>query len=238
MRAPFIVSIIAVGVAVAGALTACGSDEAVFVDARAVDAAQLDGAACAGLDLAACRTTAGCVADLCPGCACDLSYRGCLGVGVVPAACPELGCPTQECCRAPGDCGTGSCVAPGTPTCGGACNPQPDECDVDGDCQPTNSGVGAVLICQPVPCACSGGTSACVPGCTTTDDCGEGETCDPARGRCERIRCPAGEECPLDFECNDALCVRRGCTTDVDCDSFCVDGACHGSLGVCQVPAP
>lgn len=215
-------------------LSACGDDPQVFVDAG-VDAAP----ACGGLELATCRRTAGCAADVCPACGCDLSYRGCLPAGQAPAACPDLACPSQECCRQASDCELGGCLSPGEQVCGGACNPQPSECTTDRDCQPMPTGVGAVLVCDPVPCPCTGSPGRCVAGCTIDDDCGLGQTCDAPSGRCRARTCTAAAPCPPDFDCVGGGCQRRTCTSDVACDHFCVEGVCRGDgLGSCQLPQP
>ncbi len=238
MKSQVVVSV-TLAVALGGAallLAGCGSDESGGRDA-AIDAARIDAAACGGLDLATCRRTPGCAADLCPACGCDLSYRGCLHADEVPAGCPALGCPSLDCCRGASDCTAGSCLQPGEQACGGACNPHPNDCTRDDDCR-VAAGGAAVLVCDPVPCSCNGGANACVPGCVTSADCDEGQTCTPATGRCAATACGPAAPCPLDFDCATGACHRRTCTTDVDCDGFCVDGACHGALGACHEPVP
>jgi hypothetical protein len=176
-------SIVVASMLVAG-IAACGGGDETFVDAAIDAAGGIDGAtSCAGLELGACRRTAGCVADLCPGCLCDEIYRGCLDEGTQPAACPELGCPAAACCRADDQCQQGSCVGPGEEVCGGACNPQENECSGDRDCQLAQGG-GALFICEPVRCACNGGAMACVEGCFEAEDCDVGETCDRTTFRC------------------------------------------------------
>lgn len=223
--------------AIAVALAACGDRDEAFVDAATDAASVVDAASCDGLLQGECRRTPGCVADLCPGCACAMIYRGCLAEGTQPVACPDLGCPGASCCHANADCAEGSCVAPGEQVCGGACNPQEDECSSDRDCQ---TGVGPLFICEPVPCACNGGARACTAGCLMNEDCGAGEMCMPQTGRCEPLGCGTDPvaPCPPDFDCVDEKCRRTACTDDLPCDGFCVDQLCQGSLGVCQLPPP
>lgn len=221
----------------AAALAGCGGDDPVFVDAS-VDATRSDATSCEGLDLGACRA-AGCVVDLCPTCTCEQQYRGCLPAGTAPAACPDLACPIAlDCCRASGDCDDNgaSCQQPGEETCGGQCNPEPDSCDEDRECQV--AGGGPLWICEPLPCACEAGAKVCTEGCDADGDCDEGETCNRGNSRCEPIACGPSTECPPDFDCVGGGCQRRACTSDAACDGFCVDGHCFGELGVCQLPRP
>ena len=215
------------------ALVGCGGDEQIFHDAG-LDA---PAAACAELELGDCRRTVGCTADLCEGCVCGMIYRGCLGAGEVPAACPGLGCPSAECCHASSDCNAGTCVNPDEQICGGACNPEPQTCANDQACQANAAGIGGPQVCDPISCSCSGARH-CVPGCVTSDDCSEGQTCTPATGRCTPSVCSAAAPCPLDFDCVAGGCQRRTCADDLVCDHFCVDGACREGLGTCQVPPP
>ncbi len=224
---------IAIGIGLAG----CGSESPVFTDAGR-DAPQGDAVACGGLDLADCRRTEGCIADVCPSCNCDLSYRGCLAADTEPAACPDLACPSQRCCRSGADCAGELCVNPDEFRCGGACNPQPGNCAVDADCNADRAGAGGPAICEPIRCACSGAPRACVPGCITSDDCDQGQTCTVATGRCQPTACSAAAPCPLDFDCTAGACQRRSCTSDVACDGYCVEGLCRGGLGECQLPQP
>ena len=229
---------IAVLFAITVTLVGCGDDEQLFHDAG-LDASSGDAAAaCAGLELGDCRRAIGCAADLCEGCVCGMTYRGCLVVGQVPAACPVLGCPSAECCHDSSDCNAGSCVNPDEQTCGGACNPEPGTCQNDHDCQAPPAGVAGVQVCDPIPCSCNGGARHCVSGCVTTDDCSEGQTCTPATGRCTASVCSAAAPCPLDFDCVVGGCQRRTCVDDLACDRFCVEGACREGLGVCQLPPP
>src|SRR4051794_3197148 len=81
--------------------------------------------ACDGLDLHDCRLAQGCEPDICDGCACAATYRGCLSQGATPAMCPALGCASGVCCSADETCAssTGSCTTPGATLGCGACNP-------------------------------------------------------------------------------------------------------------------
>lgn len=191
------------------------------------------GGACAGLSLGACRTTSGCVPDVCEGCGCDLNYRGCLATGETPAMCPALGCPSGICCTAEMPCasGSGTCYEPGADLGCGACNTDPGDCSTDQECRARTPGT----VCDPIRCSCEG-HSACTPGCTNDDACGEGQTCDLATNRCVAQACGA---CPDNFTCTAGKCARTTCTTSNDCDDgYCVDGACFGSRGTCTFPPP
>ncbi|HVV87607.1 MAG TPA: hypothetical protein VHE35_31415 [Kofleriaceae bacterium] len=219
----------------------CGSDELLYldggVDAAHGDGSPLDASACAGLDLATCRRTAGCTPNLCPGCGCSVGYLGCLSPGEPPAQCPALGCDSGECCRDSSMCQAGTCASPGEIVCGGACNPEEDTCARDADCQTTAGGVGGVPVCEPIPCSCNG-AHHCVPGCASDENCDQGETCTPATGRCAPSACDAATPCPPDFDCTGGACLRRACADDLVCDHFCVDGACRDTLGDCQPLVP
>src|ERR1051326_8822148 len=76
-----------------------------------IDASTSDGAnvSCAGKELADCRATSGCAADLCSDCNCAETYMGCRAEGDQPAACGALPCnPPPTCCEAAGDCDVGT----------------------------------------------------------------------------------------------------------------------------------
>lgn len=206
-------------------------DSGVDVDA-AVDAAVI----CAGLDALSCRAAAGCVADFCDSCTCTPTYAGCRDAADPMAQCPILDCPTPSCCHDDGDCTNISCVTPDDPPTCGICQPVTSQCATDQQCQSLAAGIGAVPICEPIPCACSP-ANQCVPGCAVDADCDEAETCDVARGRCGAQACSVATPCPANFDCTAGSCARRSCTTDATCDGFCVEGACRAGLGVCTPPA-
>ncbi len=92
------------------------------------------------------------------------------------------------------------------------------------------------MICQLRTCACDGERD-CVQGCTANADCDDGESCDLATNRCGRTLCGVDADCPPDFACGNAGCLRRECETNADCDAFCVDGQCYQTAGEC-VPVP
>jgi hypothetical protein len=190
---------------------------------------------CQGLSLGDCRVTAGCKPDLCDGCICDVSYRGCLATAETPTACPALGCPSGLCCSSEAECtDQTSCVPPGTPQQGcGACDTTPGDCTGDAECKPR----GATLICAPIPCSCTA-QSRCVEGCSSDSACTEGQQCDLASARCVAQTCTTVAQCPANFDCTSSACVRASCTDDRDCDGFCVLGSCFaGGRGVCTPPA-
>jgi hypothetical protein len=97
------------------------------------------------------------------------------------------------------------------------------------------------MICEVAACACSG-QKECTPGCAGASDCGEGQVCG-ADHRCTAQACYDGT-CPSGFDCvipftGPPTCQRRNCANDAACGggSYCVDGACFGSLGTCS-PLP
>ncbi len=252
-RSSILIAAIAAIAAVAGCTTdplpAPASDGAAAGDLATVvtppDAVASPDAAngCAGLDEAACKARAGCVADYCQGCGCSYSFAACRAPGEKVAPCPGLGCAQGICCRSNADCATQPpqpflCFAPGQQVCGGpACPPPPpDACKADGDC--ASHGISPPWVCEPSPC-CS--WSYCIAGCTKDADCAEGNTCG-ADHHCAPTPCNTSADCPPDFECpptkpSTLHCVRRTCMTDAHCPHFCVDGACYsGSLGTCGVP--
>lgn len=191
---------------------------------------------CAGLSLADCRLTEGCKPDTCFACLCDQAYRGCLPVSQTPAMCPALGCPGAECCSTASQCSQGgvACEPPGAaPICGGACSTQAGDCTSDADCKLR----GPTLVCDPIACSCNG-QQQCVPGCTKDTDCAaQGEICDTATARCVPHTCSLPADCPPNFDCANGTCARRTCTSDLDCDGYCVDGACFDQTGTCT-PLP
>jgi len=190
---------------------------------------------CAGLTLADCRLTDGCKADTCFACLCDLSYRGCLSVDETPAQCPALGCPGADCCSSDAQCTTGTafCAPPGASAGCGVCNMDPSDCAADADCKPH----GATMICEPITCTCIG-AKACVAGCTQDSQCGgPGLVCDLTSSRCVAKPCATDDQCPDNFHCGGTACARTTCATDLDCDGYCVNGACYEQTGQCTPPA-
>ncbi|HEU0030155.1 MAG TPA: hypothetical protein VFQ53_05965 [Kofleriaceae bacterium] len=188
---------------------------------------------CAGLSLEECRVTEGCRPDQCPGCLCDVIYRGCVAANAQVEACPGLGCPSAICCSSELACDPSTtCLPPGaSPGCG-ACNSTPGDCTDDTQCKAQS----ATAICEPIPCSCTQ-ERACTQGCTTDDACGEGQSCDLASARCVPRSCVGTPDCPANFSCNAGECARDTCIDDLECDGFCVDGQCFSSRGECVPPA-
>lgn len=218
-------------------LGACGgddtSDSSDATDDLTDDAD--DASVCHGLELSACRDTAGCVPDECAGCVCDVTYRGCLDEGEVPGMCPALGCPQSVCCSSELACemNGAACASPGSPNGCGACISDPGDCTTDADCDAQ----GPSFICEPIACSCTGET-ACVQGCVDSSTCGEGTTCDTATARCVPLACGGATACPLNFTCAASECVRISCTQDTECDGYCVEGQCYDERGECRLPVP
>lgn len=214
---------------------AWAGDGAPPADARPTDAGAPDGGPpdCAALDLHACRLRPGCVADLCYACSCTPSFEQCRPASDPAYQCPEYDCPQPLCCQESAECQAmvGDCAPPGTPWACGMCNPDPGDCATDTDC-------GSGDLCEPIPCSCNG-ASLCVPGCTPQTVCAPGTTCSGGdHPRCLPSACSAGAPCPPDFDCENGACARRGCTSDLECDHFCVAGSCYDGYGECRGPVP
>jgi hypothetical protein len=192
---------------------------------------------CSGLSLAECRLTDGCKPDTCFACLCNLAYRGCLPATETPAMCPGLGCAGASCCATASQCPQGgeACVPPvAPPLCGGACNTESGNCTSDADCKPH----GATLVCDPIACSCNG-QMQCEPGCTDDTPCTPlGEVCDVATARCVAHACSQPSGCPANFDCTGGSCMRRPCSSDLDCDGYCVNGACFDQTGTCTPLVP
>ncbi len=189
---------------------------------------------CHGLALADCRVTEGCVPDSCDLCTCTPTYRGCLATFEITPQCPAVDCSTPECCSVQAECTSGgaSCARPGTPFGCGACNPDPGNCTDDAMCK----GQGAAMICEPIACSCSS-VQACVQGCVQDASCDADQSCDFATARCVPRACNAENPCSLDFDCTPGGCIRRSCRDDLECDGYCVEGACFSGRGECRLPS-
>jgi hypothetical protein len=153
------------------------------------------------------------------------------GESISPAACnPAV--VNAVCCTQDSECTSESfpefCLAPGELRGCGICNSDPSTCSVDADCKAQDP----TTICQVRVCACDGDRE-CVQGCTSDAGCAEGESCDLATNRCGRTLCGVDADCPADFVCGDAGCLRRECESSSDCDAFCVDGHCYQNAGEC-----
>jgi len=188
---------------------------------------------CEGLSLHDCRMREDCAADTCFACSCWPSFEQCRVVSDPAFDCPQLGCAQPPCCDAADDCQAmgGDCAPPGTARACGMCNPDPGDCTTDDECATGD-------ICAPMLCACNG-DSQCVAGCTGPSDCEVGTVC--AGGdhpRCETASCAAADPCPADFDCATSECARRSCTSDLECDGYCVEGSCYAAMGECVLPVP
>jgi len=139
-------------------------------------------------------------------------------------------------CWVAADCHNASfCSPPGQTVCGGACLAVTNPCTADPVCA-TDAGVPRV--CEIVPCSCPT-NMGCVPGCTSTADCLEGQSCG-ADHHCAPTACGgAGQTCPTDFVCGTGgTCARKACTSDGQCSNACVLGSCYHGPGYCRVAAP
>lgn len=74
---------------------------------------------------------------------------------------------------------------------------------------------------------------ACVPGCSSDDDCPDPATGCSDRARCEAIDCSSNGVCPPNTSCASDVCARRPCSVDSDCEGVCVNGSCYESYGTC-----
>jgi hypothetical protein len=191
---------------------------------------------CDGLDETTCAAapaSLGCTPFRCRGCNGAPDQFACLG----PSAGAPVCAPCEGDCRTQSDCNAGICFAHGEggPWCIGACVDEPSTCVTDADCNG-----GPAQICEPDPCACtSGGSTRCVPGCQSTNDCDEGYECG-ADHRCIPQRCPVEGSCPTNFFCpGQTVCERKSCSSDAGCEGgFCVLGRCYSEPGQCAAPPP
>src|SRR5690554_6743025 len=167
---------------------------------------------------------------------------------------PASACADHTDCQQSG----GSCIEPGGFAGCGSCQNFLVACSADTDCA-TGSGSDTVpsQVCKrvaPEDCSCDTSISICKPACQTSTDCKEGERCNPD-GHCTLTPCStnggASRACPSNFECLPTFCStdepesceacqRIQCTQDAECadGGVCVNGACHGELGTCELPRP
>lgn len=136
-------------------------------------------------------------------------------------------------CRKDADCTGPSeyCAVEGPSYCGGA-GCLLTACVNDGDCQAMG-----LFVCEQIGDCCSG--TFCIQGCDADDPCPTGQSC-TADNHCVAQPC-ASEACPANFDCGsgaDPTCARRACSSDADCDGYCVLGACYDKLGFCDLPKP
>lgn len=191
--------------------------------------------ACEGLGALECRATAGCELDFCFACSCAPTYMQCRPAVLPPYHCPELGCAQPLCCNGQADCNPSNtlrCVGPEAGVQCGICDRTPGSCTTDAACDPA----GTARICELILCSCID-QRECVPGCAGAAPCGDGLVCDVPTSRCVPLTCGAAAPCPDNFDCAAGSCTRRACTSDAQCDGFCVDGACFDALGTCMPPA-
>ncbi|MBM66347.1 MAG: hypothetical protein CMH55_08955 [Myxococcales bacterium] len=133
---------------------------------------------------------------------------------------------------------------------------------IDGGQEPNCGGCSASQICvldrceSPCPCPtgqrCNTAGTFCEPGCWTSEDCAESQSC--LDDQCQDHQCQVDTHCPEGQLCREQLCREPECETDTDCaesarcdERFCreigeapcaADGDCgHGqrcsSYGLC-----
>jgi hypothetical protein len=91
----------------------------------------------------------------------------------------------------------------------------------------------AGTTCMPLNCGC-GGKTCMVVGCTDDLGCGSNEYCTTA-GVCAVRPCQAPADCPTDFTCTSNACIRKSCTTDVECSAYCLGQRCFSARGTCTL---
>jgi len=179
------------------------------------------------------------------------------GVACGAACGPMNDCVSDDECTAPQICRTytidQSCCGPvpGNTQCDVPCEPDGCEagnrCEEDGHCRPIpcDDGwdCGSALVCDGTrPTADEHG---CALGDCEVDDitCPNTYVCDGTSTwkdsrNCAPVRCDAGFECPINFDCDPTApvhgCVQRACEDDQACDcGACVRGVCHPRIFVC-----
>jgi hypothetical protein len=134
-------------------------------------------------------------------------------------------------CRSDSDCERyGTCVVPeGDTPCGVCLRITP--CSSDSVCQAD----GGTMVCGlSRSCTCPFGSKTCIPACTDSSTCKEGESC--SGGHCIETPCQSDTDCPVDFQCSAGSCGRNACSTDADCHGYCVSGDCYATPGTCYGP--
>lgn len=137
-------------------------------------------------------------------------------------------------CRSRDDCRSSFefCLPPGEFAGCGICFIG-DGCTSDSACQ----AYGPEYICDSAPCSCPG-HPICVAGCTSDASCRTGQSCGGDH-RCSPSACQADPDCPTNFVCagaNGQHCARRACSSDIECEGYCVNGNCYDALGTCTQP--
>jgi hypothetical protein len=144
------------------------------------------------------------------------------GGGLAPGECRE-----NEDCAGNGE----YCAVEGPSYCGGA-GCLLTACVSDGDCQAMG-----LFVCEAIGDCCNG--TYCIQGCDGDDPCPVGQAC-TADSHCVPQPC-IDEGCPANFDCGggaDPTCARRACSSDAECQGYCVLGACYDKLGFCDLPKP
>ena len=139
--------------------------------------------------------------------------------------------PTQ--CRAPSDCVqdmANLCISPGAMLPCGVCQ-RVSACSSDTDCEAD----GGAQVCDAVTCPCPPVQKACTTGCGSAADCKTGQSCN--QHHCVATACMSDADCPVDFACS-GTCARKACAVDADCSAYCVNGACYGAPGQCEMAPP
>jgi hypothetical protein len=159
-----------------------------------------------------------------------------IDAGLPATVCTHVQDATSSCCERDDDCSSAmfqTCAPAGAAQGCGICTVPTNPCHADSDC----AGSGSNMICTQVACDCDNAME-CTPGCTAATDCGDGQTCDLSTSRCAPTACTGSGAgaCPADFECKRGHCSRLSCTTDADCDGYCVEGACYSTAGECRSP--
>ncbi len=129
----------------------------------------------------------------------------------------SLGCPGSRACDLRG--ADGAALDPkGIPGC-------------LGDTECAEAGAGSICV-APDPCSCYV-NPICVVGCANSAQCDAGEIC--SAHRCVATPCQTAGDCPNNFVCSGS-CARKTCTTDANCNGYCLGGACYDQIGHCTYP--
>lgn len=122
-------------------------------------------------------------------------------------------------CLSDGDCeGQQLCFLPGVRGCGVESDfdfPTPESCRDDAECAAEGDGLVCDINRGPFDCRGSKPARSCVEQCVSDDDCPEVTFCDDS-GHCQ---------------------PRPPCTSEEECDGFCVQEICLEVPGSCRSPA-
>ncbi|MGK3959626.1 hypothetical protein WMF38_42100 [Sorangium sp. So ce118] len=150
-------------------------------------------------------------------------------------------------CRVGEDCSNNTCNRVSDAVCyevGGraGCGSDEDCAGVDGasgggGAGAGGGGAGAPVICELPHFTCPPPLQTrhtCVRGCETDADCPSTLACAPDH-RCRAKSCAADAACPKNHVCDTTggACTRTACSSDAECEGYCVLGRCEEQPGIC-----